>query len=53
MEFEQYQEDENKLAIDTNVQFFFEGKIDRNTAILGLVLAGLSGAQARAKLGNA
>jgi len=52
MDFAQYQDAENELAIDTNVKSFLEGKIDRNTAILGLVLAGLSGAQARAKLAN-
>ncbi len=40
------------MTIETIVKDFFDGKINRNTAITCLVLAGLSGAQARAKLAN-
>lgn len=41
------------MTIESIVKDFFDGKISRNTAIGCLVLAGLSGAQARAKLSNA
>lgn len=41
------------MTVESIAKDFFDGKIDRNTAIGLLVLAGLSGAQARGKLSNA